>query len=266
MRAARALAVVLCSHTMILEVPFTTPIGDLGSGFWDIAKVTSGLMAAIKSMCPKEVKMSAFARVEIGVAMHRYYRIFVSWRTVLIIALFGSTTCFAQFAAPAPPKDAAFEAAKAGDAAHDSRDYSTAARYWQSACDGSELVDCTNLGIAYQAGEGVAIDNAKAVALFDKACAGGIASGCYNLGVLYDNGRGVTIDTARAAVHYDKACAGGNVHGCFYLGNAYVRGEAIAESYDKAIAAFEKALALDPNYADARTNRDIVMRIRNARK
>ncbi|MCI7024230.1 MAG: hypothetical protein MR964_08450, partial [Campylobacter sp.] len=52
----------------------------------------------------------------------------------------------------------------------------------KKACDGGDMLGCSNLGSRYAIGNGVEKDLGKAVELFKKACDGGNMPGCYNLG------------------------------------------------------------------------------------
>ena len=58
------------------------------------------------------------------------------------------------------------------------------------------------------------LDPGKAAALARKACDGGIAKGCSNLGLLYESGTGVAKDLQQAEELFHKACEGGYDEGC----------------------------------------------------
>ncbi len=99
-----------------------------------------------------------------------------------------------------------------------------AAKYLSRACDGGLARGCGNLGIAYEAGDGVARDAAHAAALYKTACDGGDMRGCSNLGVLYMNGDGDRPDPVAAAHLFETACTGGNAGACGNLGSCYESG------------------------------------------
>jgi soluble lytic murein transglycosylase-like protein len=65
---------------------------------------------------------------------------------------------------------------------------------------------------AYEHGEGVPRDGARAAALYCEAAAGGDAEAQYSLGWMYSNGRGVTRDDATAAYFFALAARQGHVH------------------------------------------------------
>ena len=66
----------------------------------------------------------------------------------------------------------------------------------KKACDGGNMLGCTNLGVMYTNGNGVEKDFSKAAQLFKKACDGGEVRGCTNLGVMYVNGNGDNLGVA----------------------------------------------------------------------
>lgn len=62
--------------------------------------------------------------------------------------------------------------------AFDKKDYKTALKLFQKACDSGDTSGCANLGFMYNNGTGVKQDSFKAVELYIKACDGGNAGGC----------------------------------------------------------------------------------------
>lgn len=60
------------------------------------------------------------------------------------------------------------------------RDYSTALKYFQQACDLNNGSGCNNLGIMYALGKGVRKDTSKALEYFGKACDLKYDKGCQN--------------------------------------------------------------------------------------
>ena len=86
----------------------------------------------------------------------------------------------------------------------------------KKACDGGDMLGCSNLGSMYAKGSGVEKDLGKAVELYKKACDGGDMFGCYNLGNMYS--------FSKAAELFKKACNGGEMLGCRNLGIMYDNG------------------------------------------
>ena len=91
----------------------------------------------------------------------------------------------------------------------------------KKACDGGNMLGCTNLGVMYTNGNGVEKDFSKAVQLFKKACDSGEMPSCSNLGVMYTNDNGVEKDFSKAKQLFKKACDGGDMDGCRNLGVMY---------------------------------------------
>jgi len=73
---------------------------------------------------------------------------------------------------------------------------------------------CFRLGVAYEEGEGVAIDLPRASDLYSQACESGEMRGCILLGWMYQEGLGVAVDLERAVSLYQQACDGGNQDAC----------------------------------------------------
>lgn len=57
-------------------------------------------------------------------------------------------------------------------------------------CNLGMYLTCASLGTKYLAGNGVAKDNSRALALFQRSCDRGEAEGCASLGLMYDMGWG----------------------------------------------------------------------------
>jgi TPR repeat protein len=62
-----------------------------------------------------------------------------------------------------------------------------------------------NLGVMYELGEGVAVDNQAAIKWYRRAAEHGNADGEYNLGEMYDKGKSVAVDHDAAVKWYKKA-------------------------------------------------------------
>jgi TPR repeat protein len=107
----------------------------------------------------------------------------------------------------------------------------------QSACDANDGTGCTNLGMLYDRGEGVAKDQSRAVALFQKACDLGSAAGCNNLGASYAHAK----DYVRAVALYRQACDAGEGRGCANLGACYQAGTGVGKDPVRAVALYQQA-------------------------
>ena len=82
-------------------------------------------------------------------------------------------------------------------------------------CQDGDFKICTELGNDYYYGNGVVTkDINKAIQLYEKACDGGDVLSCSDLGDVYNKGEEVTKDFNKAAHFYKKACDGGLMEGC----------------------------------------------------
>jgi hypothetical protein len=97
------------------------------------------------------------------------------------------------------------------------------ARSCGDACEAGESAACTQLGVLYNRGAGVARDLSAAALYYDLGCAGGDLAGCNNLGTIYQHGAaGLRGDRSKAASLYERACNGGHLEGCANLGLLYL--------------------------------------------
>ena len=92
----------------------------------------------------------------------------------------------------------------------------------REACEAGASSACTQLGVLYNRGTGVARDLTAAALYYDRGCSGGDLAGCNNLGTIYQHGAaGLRGDRSRAASLYDRACSGGQLEACVNLGLLY---------------------------------------------
>ena len=115
-------------------------------------------------------------------------------------------------------------------------DASRAIALYGRACDGGHLPGCANLGSLYLGLAGVPEDLPRAVPLLERACAGKVPLACSNLGWLHQHGRGVTKDLARAAALYGQGCDGGYPRGCVNLAELHMRGLGVPQDKERATA------------------------------
>ncbi|MBY0342056.1 MAG: transglycosylase SLT domain-containing protein [Rhodocyclaceae bacterium] len=76
----------------------------------------------------------------------------------------------------------------------------------------ASFADLRVQAMAYEHGEGVARNGARAAELYCEAAAGGDAEAQYSLGFMHANGRGVPRDDAVAAYFFDLAARQGHAH------------------------------------------------------
>jgi len=87
-----------------------------------------------------------------------------------------------------------------------------ALKYFKIACDNNMPDGCNNLGMLYT--QGRTTDLSKAKEAFEKGCRLSSGKACLNLGTMYAKGDGVAMDEMRALKIFENACALGSREGC----------------------------------------------------
>ena len=100
------------------------------------------------------------------------------------------------------------------------QDLERAARLLTQACDGDDMLGCSNLGELFDEGRGVPEDLERAAELWLRACDGEALRGCAQLGRAFEQGRGVEVLVSRAVELYEQACEG-DMLGCMRLAQLY---------------------------------------------
>ena len=101
----------------------------------------------------------------------------------------------------------------------------------------------TNLGFAYERGEGIASDLAEAALWYRRAADQKHPRAQWSMGRLYDHGYGVAVDPALAAGWYTKAAEQGFVFAEFSLAQMLEDGRGLAQDMNRARALYETAAA-----------------------
>jgi TPR repeat protein/uncharacterized RDD family membrane protein YckC len=123
--------------------------------------------------------------------------------------------------------------------------------YRKAAAQGHVLAQ-TNLGRMYYLGTGVPKDIAKGKEWIQKAAEQGLAHAQHLLGMLYSNGDGIPKDAAKAIDWHQRAAAQGHADAQNSLGMMYSEGDGIPKDISKAVGWFRKAAA--QGYAAAQCN------------
>lgn len=97
------------------------------------------------------------------------------------------------------------------------------------------------VGLAYETGEGVPKDTAKAIEWLEKGAAQGDALGQGSLGRMYLYGLGIPKDVAKALDWSKKAAEQGLAPGLYQLGEIYKHGEGVPKDDVKAFECYQKA-------------------------
>lgn len=112
------------------------------------------------------------------------------------------------------------------------------------------------LGLMYENGVGVAKNDTEAVTWFHKAADQGNAQAAYSLGVKHDKGQGVPKDINEAVKWYRKAADQGYAAAQYNLGILCNKGQGITKDSDEAMNWFRKAA--DQGYAAAQFNLGVI--------
>jgi len=110
-----------------------------------------------------------------------------------------------------------------------------------SACEAKHVGGCSNLGIAFEYGDGVEEDLGKAATYYRYACGGGLVAACSNLGRMYAYGRGIDKDEFEAVRLFRLACDGGGMRGCVRLGEMYEYGHGVPKDIGSAVRFYQMA-------------------------
>ncbi|MEO5808188.1 SEL1-like repeat protein [Devosia sp.] len=100
-----------------------------------------------------------------------------------------------------------------------------AVQYYQRSADAGSIVAKNNLALMYQAGEGVTKDFEQAIYWFHQAADAGYGYSMYQLGSMYFDGRGVAKDSEEAVAWYQKAVDAGEPNAHWSLALSYLYGE-----------------------------------------
>ena len=124
---------------------------------------------------------------------------------------------------------------------YNEKKYSKAFVIYQTLASAGNARAQLRLGWMYANGDGIAQDQAQAVAWFRQAAEQGYAWGQYNLGWMYANGSGITQDKTQAVAWYRKAAEQGHARAQSNLGVMYKNGEGVAQDQAQAVAWFRQA-------------------------
>jgi serine/threonine protein kinase/TPR repeat protein len=142
------------------------------------------------------------------------------WLWITSVTVIGSAILIAGLAFSLPTTTIAKRANEFDKAEH----YDLGRVLRNLACMRGDGEACFHLGLMYQEGNGVAVNDSRAVAYYTKSCEMRHGQSCANLAFIYGYGSGVVEDDSRAATFFSKACDIGNADGCFQLGWLYDAG------------------------------------------
>ncbi len=97
------------------------------------------------------------------------------------------------------------------------------------------------LALMYLNGEGVAVDDAKALRLFQASAELGFAPAQNEFGRMYYNGRGIEVNHRMAAGWFRAAAEQGHAAAQYNLGNLYLAGQGVVRDEAEAVRWLEMA-------------------------
>lgn len=124
---------------------------------------------------------------------------------------------------------------------HEEGEYDSAAVYFQHAAEQGSSAAQFRLGIYYELGQGLCVNERLAAEWYRKAKNQGHVEAQFYLGVCYENGVGVQRNPASAVACYFQAAEQGHAEAQFNLGVCLASGEGIAKDDQQALHWFEKA-------------------------
>jgi TPR repeat protein len=139
-----------------------------------------------------------------------------------------------------------------GTAAFARQDYTTAYQEWRGPAEAGDPLAQYNLGVLYEAGQGMARNPAEAVKWYRLAADQGLASAQYNLGLAALLGRGLGQDDRAAAKWFESAGAQGVALAQYNLGVLYASGQGVTQDSGESVK--WTALAAKQGVASAQYN------------
>ena len=118
------------------------------------------------------------------------------------------------------------------------QDHTKALEFWHRAAELGYAKAYTNIGYAYNNGEGVVVDKKKAIHYYELAAMGGNVNARYNLG----NMKGDAGNTDRALKHHMVAVECGYTPSLERIKDLYSNGHATKGDYTKALQSYQKYL------------------------
>ena len=119
--------------------------------------------------------------------------------------------------------------------------YAKAASSYERACDASNSLACTDLGVMYRRGQGVKRDYRRAIGLYRRGCDGGNALGCSNLAIFYYS---YDANPQMAGEFLRRGCQLGDTGACLWLSYMYKDGTGISQDEGRAAERYEQSCSL----------------------
>lgn len=152
---------------------------------------------------------------------------------------------------PEPPVTPGTPAAQANEA-YQKGDYAQARAIWQHLADGGDGQAMNNLGVLFDLGQGVDLDEGRALYWYARSASAGHPSGMSNYGRMLEQGRGIDANPEEAARWFDLAAREGQPEAQYNLGLMYESGHGVPQDHKAAAAWYSRAAAQQQTDALAR--------------
>lgn len=146
---------------------------------------------------------------------------------------------------PGSPEAQANEAYQKGD-------YAQAHAIWQHLAENGDGQAMNNLGVLFDLGQGVDMDEGRALYWFARSASAGHPSGMSNYGRMLEQGRGIDANPQEAARWFDLAARQGQPEAQYNLGLMYESGHGVPQDHKAAAAWYSHAAAQQQTDALAR--------------
>lgn len=114
---------------------------------------------------------------------------------------------------------------------------------WTKAAAGGDPDAAYGLGVAYDIGQGVLPDAARACLWYRRAGEAGITAAAFNTAVMLDQGRCGARDPEQVALWYGRAAAAGHVRAEYDLAQLYEAGDGVPKNLEQAVTWYRLAAA-----------------------
>ncbi len=152
---------------------------------------------------------------------------------------------------PEPPVTPGTPAAQANEA-YQKGDYAQARAIWQHLADVGDGQAMNNLGVLFDLGQGVDLDEGRALYWYARSASAGHPSGMSNYGRMLEQGRGIDANPEEAARWFDLAAREGQPEAQYNLGLMYESGHGVPQDHQAAAAWYSRAAAQQQTDALAR--------------
>lgn len=120
------------------------------------------------------------------------------------------------------------------------KNYDKAVLWFRRAAEAGHMLAQFNLGVCYDEGIGVALDQRQSLAWFLRAAEAGYAEAQSAVGRHYFNGEGVRQDKQRALMWYRRAADAGHVRALLKLAVCYETGDGVAVDEKRSLALYKQ--------------------------